>query len=481
LKPEDVNEKITGLLQAHAKNDDSSPDAEENLVNPPRQPKSPILPSGGSGIASSSTSATGGTPLPTKLSSENQIVIDPNHSCDFAYGTHVQNTPLANPLTPTEPSVYMHLSASMGNPFDVGYRPVDISGAHNSHQPHQSMTSLLNDPLDQNIDDNGLWNGLPALPGFDSNTYDWGSFGDLVMANPGQEEISLLQTGKRLGTEIDLPSMQLTLPKNTHAGFSGPPVASMSSVWNGSTQDDFSGLHTEPTQHVQHLAAPNFPAQEELIVPPLPIQPSTAQELPSQQMSPTPAPPVQPATAEDLPGQQMIFAPAPSIQPATAQDLPGQQIIPTPAPPVQPATPQDSPAGINIAPAPTLTIQPAADVSMQNGTMAAPEIDASAPAGQPNTTSILEKRSRKPPVARGEIVPLTEKPATEKDTTTTPPGWFTAAQTYLKDLDVEDWKACLESWINLENAIGLSEVSSVCYILIVQGKILLITYVSSIV
>jgi len=109
------------------------------------------------------------------------------------------------------------------------------------------------------------------------------------------------------------------------------------------------------------------------------------------------------------------------------------------------------------------------------------QVALTAPAGQPNTTSILEKRSRKPPVARGEIVPLTEKPAAEKDTTTTPPGWFTAAQTYLKDLDVEDWKACLESWINLENAIGLSEVSSVCYILIVQGKILLITYVSSIV
>ena len=196
---------MTSLLQEHTKIDDSSPD----VVDPPQlpmpkspilssggsgrasspqlpMPKSPILPSDGSGIASSSASAitpsiipqektsTGATPLPAQLLSENQILVnpdhsrdfvDPDHSRDFAYGTLVQDTPLVNPPTYTEQSVYMGLTASMANPFDAGYRPGDFSGAHD--ESHQSMTSLLNTPLGQNIDNNGLWNGLSSLPGFD--------------------------------------------------------------------------------------------------------------------------------------------------------------------------------------------------------------------------------------------------------------------------------------------------------------------------
>ena len=307
-----------------------------------------------------------------------------------------------------------------------------------------------------------------------------------MMASPGLEPISLSQTGKNLSAEISLPSMQSTLPENPHAGFSGPAMASMSSVWNRSSQDGLSGLHIKPTQHVQHLAAPDLSAQEDLV----PVQPATAQDVPGQKTIAAPAPSIQLSTAQDLPGQKTIATPAPSIQLSTAQDLPAQKMMPTPAPliqpvtvqnflgqqmipapappvqlvtgqdfsglapapPVQVATPHDPPAGMNIAPAPTLTIQPAAAVSMQGGTMAA---------GQPNTASMPEKRSRKPPVARGEIVPLTAKDTTTT-TTTTPPEWFTAAQTYLNDLDIKEWKECLVSWINLEEAIGLSEVCSVC-------------------
>src|SRR5882757_3717653 len=53
--------------------------------------------------------------------------------------------------------------------------------------------------------------------------------------------------------------------------------------------------------------------------------------------------------------------------------------------------------------------------------------------------TIPEKRSRKPTVARGEVVPLTSK-----DTSSGLPEWFTAAQNYLCNLEVESWKRCLE-------------------------------------
>lgn len=71
--------------------------------------------------------------------------------------------------------------------------------------------------------------------------------------------------------------------------------------------------------------------------------------------------------------------------------------------------------------------------------------------------SLPEKRSRKP--ARREVVALTDKEAMS-----TLPEWFTAAHNYLGDLDVEEWRACLESWVKLEKGIGLSEASLVSFI-----------------
>jgi hypothetical protein len=70
--------------------------------------------------------------------------------------------------------------------------------------------------------------------------------------------------------------------------------------------------------------------------------------------------------------------------------------------------------------------------------------------------SVEEKRTRKP-AARGEIIPLTTK-----DAPVNVPEWFSLAQTYLEDgLDVKEWRDCVETWVNMENAVGLSDVGSV--------------------
>jgi hypothetical protein len=70
--------------------------------------------------------------------------------------------------------------------------------------------------------------------------------------------------------------------------------------------------------------------------------------------------------------------------------------------------------------------------------------------------NVQEKRARKPAV-RGEIIPLTTK-----DPIVNLPDWFSLARTYLEDgLDVEEWRDCVETWVNMENALGLSEVGSV--------------------
>lgn len=70
--------------------------------------------------------------------------------------------------------------------------------------------------------------------------------------------------------------------------------------------------------------------------------------------------------------------------------------------------------------------------------------------------NVQEKRTRKP-VARGEIMPLTTK-----DPMVNLPEWFSLAKTHLEDgLDVKEWRDCMESWVNMENVLGLSEVGSV--------------------
>ena len=69
---------------------------------------------------------------------------------------------------------------------------------------------------------------------------------------------------------------------------------------------------------------------------------------------------------------------------------------------------------------------------------------------------VQEKRTRKP-AARGEIMPLTTKEAPVHL-----PEWFVLSQTYLEEgLDVKEWRECLEAWVNMEKALGLSEVGSV--------------------
>ena len=72
------------------------------------------------------------------------------------------------------------------------------------------------------------------------------------------------------------------------------------------------------------------------------------------------------------------------------------------------------------------------------------------------TPNVQEKRMHKP-TTRGEIMLLTTK-----DAPVNLPEWFSISRTYLEDgLDIKEWKDCVETWANMENALGLSEVGSV--------------------
>jgi hypothetical protein len=86
----------------------------------------------------------------------------------------------------------------------------------------------------------------------------------------------------------------------------------------------------------------------------------------------------------------------------------------------------------------------------------ASEVSNEGDAGVATTPVVQGKRTRKP-AARGEVTPLTTKEAPVNV-----PDWFSLAQTHLEDgLDVKEWKDCVETWVNMENALGLSEVGSV--------------------
>jgi hypothetical protein len=75
---------------------------------------------------------------------------------------------------------------------------------------------------------------------------------------------------------------------------------------------------------------------------------------------------------------------------------------------------------------------------------------------------VQQKRTRKPTTARGEITPLTTK-----EVSLTLPEWFVLSQTYLEDgLDIDEWSDCVQSWIYMEKALGLSEVGSVSSIIV---------------
>jgi len=84
------------------------------------------------------------------------------------------------------------------------------------------------------------------------------------------------------------------------------------------------------------------------------------------------------------------------------------------------------------------------------------EVDNTPTGDEVISSEVQQKRTRKPAV-RGEIVPLTTK-----EPLLTLPDWFVVSQTYLEDgLDVNEWRDCVQSWIHLEKALGLSEVGSV--------------------
>ena len=74
------------------------------------------------------------------------------------------------------------------------------------------------------------------------------------------------------------------------------------------------------------------------------------------------------------------------------------------------------------------------------------------------TTPIVQEKHAHKPAVRGEVTLLTTKEAPINL-----PDWFTLAQTHLEDsLDVKGWKDCMDTWVKLEKALGLSEVGSVC-------------------
>lgn len=86
----------------------------------------------------------------------------------------------------------------------------------------------------------------------------------------------------------------------------------------------------------------------------------------------------------------------------------------------------------------------------------AAEVSNGADAAVSITSNVQEKRMRKP-AARGEIMPLTTR-----DAPANVPEWFSLARAYLEDgLDVKEWRDCVETWVNMENTLGLSEVGSV--------------------
>ena len=96
------------------------------------------------------------------------------------------------------------------------------------------------------------------------------------------------------------------------------------------------------------------------------------------------------------------------------------------------------------------------EVTMDAGVKAASVSEAAKDAAVMIASNVQEKRTRKP-AARGEIMPLTTREAPVHL-----PEWFVLSQTYLEeDLDVKEWRECLEAWVNMEKALGLSEVGSV--------------------
>jgi hypothetical protein len=106
--------------------------------------------------------------------------------------------------------------------------------------------------------------------------------------------------------------------------------------------------------------------------------------------------------------------------------------------------------------APEVSITPGVSGEVGDEVQAASEVSNGADADVPITPDVQEKRTRKP-AARGEIMPLTTKEAPVNL-----PEWFSLARTHLEDgLDVKEWKDCVETWVNMESTLGLSEVGSV--------------------
>jgi hypothetical protein len=106
--------------------------------------------------------------------------------------------------------------------------------------------------------------------------------------------------------------------------------------------------------------------------------------------------------------------------------------------------------------APEVSITPGVSREVGDEVQAASEVSNGADADVPITPDVQEKRTRKP-AARGEIMPLTTKEAPVNL-----PEWFSLAWMHLEDgLDVKEWKDCMETWVNMESTLGLSEVGSV--------------------
>jgi hypothetical protein len=376
LKPEDVDEKISQLLE-NAKSGNNVPGSGMGTV--PTE----------SGLSDSSSSSTSAPPLSGSSSGSGLVEISKDlRGTDVAVGSQIADIPqdpgIVNPFTNERVELPTSVNSSIGL---SGFG--DCSG---------SMMSLLNNPLGPGFGDELLNLNYPLSLNFDNNVNSSNANNPL---------------GQGFGDELLDENNPLSLTFDNGVNSNANKVLWIDPPIQPNTRDiDWNGLgyldvglfslagDTNPVGAASPNAA-NTPVNASLFS-------LAGNTNPVGAASPN---------AANTPVNAGLFSLAGITNPVGA------------------ASPNAANTPVNAEVAPTVP----ADGNEEQ-----------------EAATIPEKRSRKPTVARGEVVPLTSK-----DTSSGLPEWFTAAQNYLGNLEVEGWKRCLESWINFEKGIGLSEVGSV--------------------
>ena len=350
LKPEDVDEKISQLLE-NAKSGNNVPGSGMGTV--PTE----------SGLSDSSSSSTSAPPLSGSSSGSGLVEISKDlRGTDVAVGSQIADIPqdpgIVNPFTNERVELPTSVNSSIG-----------LSGFGDSSG---SMMSFLNNPLGPGFGHELLNPNYPLSLNFDNNVNSSNA------NNPLGQGFS-----DELLNENNPLSLTFDNSVNSNANkvlWIDPPIQpnTRDIDWNGLGYLDVGLFSSAGDTNSVGAASPN---------------------------------------AANMPVNAGLFSLAGITNPVSA------------------ASPNAANTPVNAEVAPTVP----ADGNEEQ-----------------EAATIPEKRSRKPTVARGEVVPLTSK-----DTSSGLPEWFTAAQNYLGNLEVEGWKRCLESWINFEKGIGLSEVGSV--------------------